>query len=98
MHRFLNALRPTPFTILLFVAVAAWSLFFFGVTGGQRFFFDRAGIEGMEWYVFWCAFLSIGMLPGFGLFTAVLVIRNALRSGGDSGERSPAPVKPADTG
>jgi hypothetical protein len=38
---------------------------------GQRFFFDVAGIEGMEWYVIWPMLAIPGVLAGGAIFTTV---------------------------
>jgi hypothetical protein len=41
---------------------------------GQRFFFDVAGIEGAEWYLIWPFLALIGVIIGFLLVTAAMLI------------------------
>ena len=42
--------------------------------GGQRFFFDVAGIEGAEWYLIWPFLALIGVLAGFVVVTVFMLI------------------------
>ncbi|HBA85785.1 MAG TPA: hypothetical protein DCZ95_17010 [Verrucomicrobia bacterium] len=39
---------------------------------GQRFFYDVAGIEGLEWYVMWPVLSVIAIVVGFTAFTVAV--------------------------
>jgi hypothetical protein len=43
---------------------------------GQRFFFDVAGIEGLEWYGIWPVLALIGILIGFAVVTVMMAVRS----------------------
>jgi len=48
---------------------------------GQRFFFDMAGIEGLEWYVMWLVVSLIGVVGfAFPVITFIAGARNMIRS------------------
>jgi hypothetical protein len=53
---------------------------------GQRFFYDVAGIEGMEWYRIWLPLALGGILVGFTFFTVALLAWRGLW--GDSADSS----------
>jgi hypothetical protein len=47
---------------------------------GQRFFFDVAGIEGLEWFVMWLVVSLIGACFAFPVVTLIAGVRNMIRS------------------
>ena len=59
--------------------------------GGQRFFYDLAGIEGMEWYFFWWMLALPGMWLAAIIFTVVVYVRKRRRAG----SAPPAITEPA---
>jgi len=58
---------------------------------GQRFFFDVAGIEGMEWYVIWPMLALPGLVVGSIIFTVVALAWRWRRRLRKTGERCQTP-------
>jgi hypothetical protein len=46
---------------------------------GQRFFYDIACIEGVEWYVVWPGYSLLAIVTGFALFTIAVGMWNAVQ-------------------
>jgi hypothetical protein len=57
---------------------------------GQRFFYDVAGIEGAEWYAIWPFLALVGIIGGFLVFTAVILIWRVIKRMGDRVASNPA--------
>jgi len=47
---------------------------------GQRFFFDVAGVEGVEWYVIWLLISLIGLVFALPIVTLIAGVRNTILS------------------
>jgi hypothetical protein len=41
---------------------------------GQHYFYDVAGMEGLEWYVIWALLAPLGIVVAFGVFTAIALV------------------------
>ena len=66
-----------PYYELLFMAPAGTSAFTY--VRGQRFFYDNAGIEGVEWYTLWFILLIPAIVIGLLATALVLAIREISR-------------------
>lgn len=58
--------------------------------GGQRFFYDVAGIEGAEWYVIWPFLALIGVIVGFLVVTVLMLIRRLVGRTKEAQQSPPA--------